>query len=326
MSDKTPEQPSEATASQNLDALRLPGGRAAQAELLEKAAAGDMDALKLLDSRGFIMGHSESPEEFAARLRKLADKLDKMQKKLDKDGKFEIDDVTVYARDRIPDKLFGEATEATSSLFGFTIDWVPGFFIDPFMLFGGCAFTYYPDFFAMFIIRRSFRHSPKWFIYKRKELLAHELCHIARIGLESERFEETFAYQTSTSSFRRLLGGIFLKPMDSYLLLGSAFLLLIGQILRTYLFPALSIGIFWGILLLALLWLSLRYIHLMNILKRAKGSMELLWGGNAMKALFRSSDKEIRTWAAFNDKAEAEAWLEKQGVRWKVIAAVATER
>ncbi len=310
----------------NLDALRLPGGQAAQTEILDKAAAGDIDALLLLDKHGFIMGHSESPEQFVARLHTLANKLDKMQRQLDKNGKFEIDDVTVYSRDRIPDKLFGEAKESTSSLFGFSIDWVPGFFIDPFFLFGGCAFTYYPDFFAMFIIRRSFRHSPKWFIYKRKELLAHELCHIARIGLESERFEETFAYQTATSSFRRLLGGVFLKPMDSYLLLGSAFLLLLGQFLRIYLFPALPIAPFWGIIALSILWLALRYMHLMNILKNARNNMALLWGDNAMKALFRSSDKEIRTWASFKGKAEAEAWLEKQGVRWKVISKLAGEK
>ena len=323
MPDKTTE-PTPEKAS--LDSLRLPGGRAAQEELLNKAANGDIDALLLLDNHGFIMGHSESPEQFVARLRTLADKLDKMQKSLDKDGKFEIDDVTVYARDRIPDKIFGEAKEATSSLFGFSIDWVPGFFIDPFFLFGGCAFTYYPDFFAMFIIRRSFKHAQKWFIYKRKELLAHELCHIARIGLESERFEETFAYQTATSPFRRLLGGVFLKPMDSYLLLGSAFLLLLGQFLRIYLFPALPIAPFWGLIALSILWLALRYIGLMSTLNNAKANMVLLWGDNAMKALFRASDKEIRTWASFKDKAEAEAWLENQGIRWKVISKLADEK
>ena len=320
MPDKTTE-PSPEMA--NLDALRLPGGHSAQEELLNKAAAGDIDALLVLDKHGFIMGQTESPEAFVARLRALAGKLGKMQKSLDKDGKFEIDDVTVYARDRIPDKLFGEAKDSTSSLFGFSIDWVPGFFIDPFFLFGGCAFTYYPDFFAMFIIRRSFKHAQKWFIYKRKELLAHELCHIARIGMESERFEETFAYQTATSPFRRLLGGVFLKPMDSYLLLGSAFLLLLGQFLRIYLFHALPIAPFWGLIALSILWLTLRYIGLMNTLKNAQNNMALLWGDNAMKALFRSSDKEIRTWASFKNKDEAEAWLEKQGIRWKVISKLA---
>ncbi len=308
----------------NIGMLKLPGGNAANAELLAKAAVGDIDALMTLDRHGFVMGKSESPEEVVARLGTLADKLAKMQGELDKTGKFEIDGVTVEAKDRIPDKLFGEAREMTSRLFGFAIDWVPGFFIDPFFLFGGCAFTYFPDFFAMFIIRRSFKQSPKWFIYKRKELLAHELCHIARIGLESERFEETFAYQTATSPFRRLLGGLFLKPMDSYLLLTAAFLLLIGQLLRTYLFPALPIAPFWGFLALSILWLSLRYIHLMNLLKRAKANMELLWGGNAMKALFRCTDDEIRSWAAFKGKDDAQAWLDGQGVRWKVITSLAS--
>ena len=294
-----------------------------ESSLLDKAANGDIGALVALDRRGFIMGRNETPEELVSRIRGLGERLKKMQEALDKSGKYELDDVTVNADDRIPTKLYDEAKEMNSKLFGFSIDWVPGFFIDPFFLFGGCAFTYYPDFFAMFIIRRSFKNSPKWFIYKRKELLAHELCHIARIGLESESFEETFAYQTSTSGFRRLLGGLFLKPSDSYLLLGAAFALLIGQFLRVNLLPALPIGLFWGFLALVILWLSLRYMHLMNTMGRAKRNMALLWGTNAMKALFRSSDAEIRKWASFKGKEEAQAWLDGQGVRWKVIDAVA---
>ena len=87
----------------NIGMLKLPGGNAANAELLAKAAAGDIDALMILDRHGFVMGKSESPEEFVARLGTLADKLAKMQGELDKTGKFEIDGVTVEAKDRIPD-------------------------------------------------------------------------------------------------------------------------------------------------------------------------------------------------------------------------------
>ena len=60
----------------------------------------------------------------------------------------------------------------------------------------------------------------------------------------------------------------------------------------------------------------------MNLLKRAKANMELLWGDNAMKALFRCTDDEIRSWAAFKGKDDAQAWLDGQDVRWKVITAL----
>ncbi len=43
---------------------------------------------------------------------------------------------------------------------------------------------------------------------RRQELLAHELCHIARIALDSTLYEETFAYQVSPSPLRRLWDAI----------------------------------------------------------------------------------------------------------------------
>ena len=132
--------------------------------LLQQAASGELEALVKLDSMGFIMGPKETPETFAARIRTLKANIAKMDKSLADTGKYEVEGVAVSAKDRISRKLFDEAAELDRSLYGFSIDWVPGFFIDPFFLFGGCAFAFYPEFFAMFIIRRSFHKQSKWFI------------------------------------------------------------------------------------------------------------------------------------------------------------------
>ena len=289
--------------------------------LLERAALGEVEALLQLDSMGFIMGPAEGPREYVERIRLLIANVGKMEKSLVETGTFEIEGVTVLSKERISRELFAEATTVNQRLYGFSIDWVPGFFIDPFFLFGGCAFAFFPEFFAMFIIRKSFRKSKKWFIYNRQELLAHELCHIARIALDSTLYEETFAYQVSPSRVRRVLGGLFLRPMDSYLFLGVTFLLLVAQMIRLYWLPGLSIVPFWGVILITFSWLSLRYVWLMQTLKKAYRNAFRLFGKRTAKVLFRCTDAEVKLWAGLDTKAQAEKWLESQeGLRWKVIA------
>ncbi len=288
--------------------------------LLQQAASGELEALVKLDSMGFIMGPKETPETFAARIRTLKANIAKMDKSLADTGKYEVEGVEVSAKDRISRKLFDEAAELDRSLYGFSIDWVPGFFIDPFFLFGGCAFAFYPEFFAMFIIRRSFRKHSKWFIYKRQELLAHELCHIARIALDSTLYEETFAYQVSPSALRRLLGGLFLRATDSYMFLGVTFLLLFAQVMRVYWLPGLPIAPFWGLIALIFSWLALRYAWLMRTLSHARKNAARLFGENANKILFHCTDDEVKAWSKLDTKEKADQWIKQQeGPRWKVI-------
>ena len=288
--------------------------------LLQQAASGELEALVQLDSMGFIMGPKETPEAFAARIRTLKANIAKMDKSLADTGKYKVEGVTVSSKDRISRKLFDEAAKLDRSLYGFAIDWVPGFFIDPFFLFGGCAFAFFPEFFAMFIIRRSFRKQSKWFIYKRQELLAHELCHIARIALDSTLYEETFAYQASPSTLRRLLGGLFLRATDSYMFLGVTFLLLFAQLLRVYWLPELPIAPFWWLITLTFSWLALRYAWLMGTLSRARKNAARLFGENAGKILFHCTDDEVKAWSKLETKGKAEQWINQQeGVRWKVI-------
>ena len=201
-------------------------------ENLQQAASGNIDALAAYDASGLLLGADETAADFAKRIRLFQTNVQKMEDNLRKDGKYDAEGIVVTPNDRIPNALFAKIADHTKRLYRFEIDWVPGFFIDPSfsLLFGGCAFCSYPDFFTMFIIRRSFKTQEKWLIYNRDELLAHELCHVARIALLSEEFEETFAYQTSASSFRKLIGGIFRKQTDSFLFLGVTFVLLFAKL------------------------------------------------------------------------------------------------
>lgn len=54
------------------------------------------------------------------------------------------------------------------------------------------------------------------------ELIAHELVHFIRKDMDEMRFEEFFAYRTSTSKWRAWWGPIFRKPIDVWIFLGAS--------------------------------------------------------------------------------------------------------
>ncbi|MBT7303591.1 MAG: hypothetical protein HN849_28945 [Victivallales bacterium] len=292
-------------------------------ELLQRAETGDLEALAELDRQGLLIGADESLEDYGKRLRCLQANIAKMDAELAGTGRYEVEDLAVEQSQRIPPEIFAEPRQLTQQLFGFQIDWVPGFFINPrgAILFGGCAYFFYPDFFALFIIRRAFATAERWLIYRRSELLAHELCHIARLGLDSVEHEETFAYRTSTSSFRRLLGGIFRSQWDSYSFLGSAFAILAGRLLQILRFPSLIQWPFWLPLIICLLFQGSRHTLSMRRLARARQALLPTFADQTNAALFRSTDTEIAQLAAHASPAQTQAWLdERRGAscRWRV--------
>ena len=245
-----------------------------------------------------------------------------MEDALQKDGKYDAEGIIVTPNDRIPNTLFAKIAEHTKRLYRFEINWVPGFFIDPSfsLLFGGCAFCSYPDFFTMFIIRRTFKTQEKWLIYNRDELLAHELCHVARIALLSEEFEETFAYQTSASSFRKLIGGIFRKQTDSFMFLGVTFVLLFAQILRTQWLHSVPIWPFWSLVGLVFAWLLIRHaFHCRRLGIAQRHIAELFVTDNAFPVMFRCTDAELHRFAS-TEPQTLKTWISEQNsLRWQII-------
>ena len=291
-------------------------------ENLLQAASGNTDTLAAYDANGFLLGADESAEDFAKHIRLSQTNRQKLEDALRKDGKYDAEGIIVTPNDRIPNTLFTKIAEHTKRLYRFQINWVPGFFIDPSfsLLFGGCAFCSYPDFFTMFIIRRTFKTQEKWLIYNRDELLAHELCHVARIALLSEEFEETFAYQTSASSFRKLIGGIFRKQTDSFLFLGVTFILLFAQILRTQWLQTMPIWPFWSLVGLVFAWLLIRHaFHCRRLGIAQRHIAELFGKENALPVLFRCTDEELHRFAATSPQI-VKTWISEQtSPRWQVI-------
>mgnify|MGYP006278116505 CR=1 FL=1 len=280
-------------------------------EIISNVEAGDGNALADLDARGLLVAPGEDGPTFAARLRTLRQNLAELERALGTGEGVDVGGVQLDAASRIPREFFDEAAGRTDSLFGIRVDWVPGFFVNPRFswLFGGCAFYEYPNFLALFIIRRSFRNRRKWWIYHREELLAHELCHVARVALHSRVFEEHFAYRTSRSRFRRLVGPVVRRPAESFALLGCCFLLLAAQIAQVEMVPALPVTPFWLLVAGVMAFLGARLRRERVVLERAKANLAPLFPGQAERVVFRLSDAEIGTLAACRGKADVEAAL-----------------
>ncbi|MFA6929643.1 MAG: hypothetical protein WCT05_04900 [Lentisphaeria bacterium] len=293
-------------------------------QLIKLVSQGDLTALAELDARGIFCADSETATDFAQRIQLLNEKNQALAEALSADGSADIEDVTIQQQDMIPAKLFQEPQEITQALYRFKVDWVSGFFVDPAysLLFGGCAYYFYPDFFALFIIRKSFREKARWLFYQRSELLAHELCHVARVSFAAQIYEEIFAYQTATTAFRRFFGGIFRSPRDSFLFLGVSGLLLINQIGKAFLFPNLPSWPFWCLLVFTFAWLLARHCRVMQTLRRARKTITCLFPeADSLPVLFRCNDNEIRDLASLHNPQEAQTWLENRknsSLRWRI--------
>ncbi len=293
-------------------------------ERLQAAVDGDEAAAGELDACGLLIGGLESPEQWVERIRKLTANIERMEAQLAETRQFTVEDVCVQAGDRIPQELFGAAGRITEALYGFRADWVPGFFVNPSFgwLFGGCAFYFYPDFFAMFIIRRAFAQREKWLFYDRVELLAHELCHVARVGFTSRRFEEMLAYQTATSHFRRVAGGVFRSPVDGYVLLGATWLLLLAQVLRFSVLLWLPGWPFWLLVIGVIGFFAIRHGRDVHIFAKATRNLERIAPGAARSVLFRCTDEEIDALAGLDDADALAQWLDyrvRSSRRWQLI-------
>ena len=292
------------------------------------AIQGDINTLIRLDDLGLFLAPDESLETYGERLKTIAQYLDRINTAFKMGKTVEIFDTHFHHKSHIPIKAFKESKNITVPLYRFSIDWVPAFFSNRYIgiLAAGAAFYSRTPYTVLFLIRKSFAIKKKWIIYTREELIAHELCHVARMAHHSEIFEEVFSYQTASTAFRRICGGIIRKHSDNYLIIAALFILVIAQCIITLLpiplyqrlgFIGVSIAI--GILA----WIGIRYIWVWYCFTKAKRNISY-WvkSKDVMALLFRCSDTEIIKLASLSNSVAVKDWLEKQyrhSIRWKVI-------
>ncbi len=156
----------------------------------------------------------------------------------------------------------------------------------------------------------------KW--YPQEEVLAHECVHAVRLPLNSSRFEEIAAYQTSKNLFRRFLGPIIRRPFEVFIFLGAVVLGWIGLIWS-------SVSFFlWAPWILCLFG-GIRLVLSQCTFKRCQAKLQLLLK-NQNKALamtIRLTDKEIDLFARVSPK-EILSYIyraEKEQLRWRMLSA-----
>lgn len=300
------------------------------ADNLARLAADDLPTLARFDAAGILLGPGETGAQLADRVRHLAAHIAALRQELSRDGKADFQFTQFAAADEIPPPVFAAARARTEDLYGFSIDWVPGFYTQYRMglLFAGCAYYSYDDYFALFILRRSFQHRERWLIYSRTELMAHELCHIAHLGLNSRHYEEILAYQTATSPFRRWVGGVLRTPRETTILMTTVLALLGAQILnltfrapeRWHDFPMPQA---FTLAALVIAGIVVQYLVALRRLRRAQAALaRVAPRATARAILFRCTDADIAALAALpRQPAAVAAWLAQRHaaeLRWRV--------
>ncbi len=294
------------------------------AKYVEKLDSEDVNALAELDAHGFIPGRGESFEQYKFRLKRILVAIEEFNRDSEKSGEIDVfGGLVLRQEDRIAPEIVAEASSLTEQLYRFSIDWAPGFFLskDIGLLWGGCAIADTEKPLTIFLIRDSFRHRSRWFIYDRRELLAHELCHTAR-GLRDYKLEEFFAYQTAPSRLRRYLGNCFIKKYDALLFLLPVLLLLGVQLFQTFAEVEFPIWPFWIIALLYPIFLLGRNQLARNRFFRAKKRLLKFGYCEAAAILFRSTWDETGIIAGLKTKQEFLNFVDSVAdneLRWKII-------
>ncbi len=230
-------------------------------------------------------------------------------------------------------ELLLEAFKITDPIYGIQPSWMPMAFsnykLAPWH--GGCAWIFQaheesPSG-AFMQLRQRFRHQKKYLgIYRRDELIAHELSHVGRMMYEEPQFEELLAYRSSFSAWRKWLGPIVQAPWESLIFMLSLLLLLV---LDLYLQTAGEIETYRLLLWAKLLPVTLLALGIFRVWRRHKAFNQCLSNLNkciqdSLKAnavIYRLTDAEIHQFAAstsdaIRDYAKAQS---RTSLRWRLI-------
>ena len=278
-----------------------------------------------LDRSGFLPCPGESGVEFLQRFilseEAFADFESGMR---ENNAAVVFDEIKVEAPDRIPPEIIAEAAEKTRSLYGFENRRVPGFFLSGKVgaLWGGCMIGDPDNGFAVMLLRSQFRNFPRWYVYERAELLAHELCHAMRQSLTDIALEEYFAYQTGNSFLRRNFGNCFIRAYDAVLFILPTFILLGATVLREFGTLHFPLWPFWGLAGVYPLFLLTRNFLSIRQVRRGEKKLRSFGVPHPSAVLFRSTLEEIKTIGGMKSKEEFKKFLEDMSMcelRWAII-------
>ncbi|MFA6566699.1 MAG: hypothetical protein WCS96_00660 [Victivallales bacterium] len=295
--------------------------------LINSLSEDNLHLLAEADSNGLLMAPGEDISGYKKRLLEMEDSYSKIENDILNTKEYNIfGEFVLNTEKRINTGILDEAAELTRKYYGFSINWVPGFFISKSLgfLWGGCAISFPENQVSVFIIRANFAEKKRWLSYRRDELLAHELCHVARMPVKDRTFEELFAYRLSPSRLRRYMGNCFRHDYDAVLFIVPVFLLLAVQVSRLFfnLERKIPIWPFWIIAAVYPLFLLARNHFNRNIFFKAKRNLEKACSARPLPVLFRCSKKELEEISELKNPDELKKWLNGKSeseLRWKVM-------
>jgi hypothetical protein len=275
------------------------------------------------NKQGFIPGPEESEEAFQERIVFCQNLAQHLVQTVGANFPFDMGDQQSR-------EILEEVLPFTQKLYGIQPQWVPLFFnnyqLSPWH--GGCAWIFqlndHTPTAAFLQLRARFRNSLTfWGIYQRRELIAHELAHVGRMLYQEPEFEEFFAYQSSSTSWRRWLGPIIQSSKESlfFIFLLVAIIIIDFALLSL---PTMTALAWWVKLIpLALVIFALgRLIYRHRILQRCLQRLEAFYSPQqARHLLYRLRDNEIKQFSHSSPLAIQEFMDQAiyQSFRWRFL-------
>jgi hypothetical protein len=266
-------------------------------------------ALKKYNERGWIPGPLEEKKEFETRVEALNHFFS-----------YPPTDIDHF----LTDTDWIAASELTQHLYDFSPDWIVAHYSNRKLSFFQGAATWITERDAYRIpliqLRNTLEQGKMLGLYSRKEILAHEAVHAARMQFDEPLFEEIFAYQTS-KGLRKFFGPLFQRPWEAYLFI---LLLLIPIGVEIATFMNHDLGLLAHLRFLPLIFfgfLLLRLIFLRSILSLALKKLKFfLKDPNKNWAVaFRLKDKEIFQFALQSKQKIADYLREQKSLRWDFL-------
>ncbi len=124
-----------------------------------------------------------------------------------------------------------EVAIRTEKKFGFAIDWVPIIYSNT-RWWEGAAILIDPPNLPTILLKKKLSKGTIWG-YRRKDILAHEAVHAARMMFQEPFFEEILAYSLLPQSWRRFWGALFSQPWEGMIFLLSSILGWVDPIIPT---------------------------------------------------------------------------------------------
>ncbi|NGX60219.1 MAG: hypothetical protein KR126chlam3_01388 [Chlamydiae bacterium] len=266
--------------------------------------------IQQFNERGWIPGPGEEEKIFEKRIEAL-----------DHFFSYPPEDIDHF----LTDQDWTPAQETLKHLYDFSPDWIVAHYSNQKLSFFQGAATWITENNDLRIpliqLREKFESGKLFGLYQRKEVLAHEATHAARMQFDEPLFEEIFAYKTSPRFWRRFLGPLFQHTWEAYTFI---FLLLFPIAIEIALLFDFELGpliflrfaplVFFGYLLVRLIvlraTLGLALLRLRKFLKNPKKN----WA-----VAFRLKDREIFQFALQTQEKLKQYLKEQNSLRWDLV-------